>query len=137
MGEFTYEYDGYSFDKCIKCKKELDIPSDYPIKLRENYVEKEGQYCSECYGRRTMIITTYFTEEGKELKLGKQEKGEYFLEVADEKILEFSTEHEADGVAEYIIYTVDNNDLSLKEVISLIDKETIDLLGRLKKHTEG
>jgi len=50
MGQkYTYLKDNISYEKCVMCGKELDIPTDRNINLRSHYIEGMGQVCSECY----------------------------------------------------------------------------------------
>lgn len=37
------------FERCICCRRELDIPADEPIGCRAFYIEGAGQLCCECY----------------------------------------------------------------------------------------
>ena len=42
--------DSAQFEKCIICQCETNIPIDFPIDSRENYVVGLGQLCDKCSG---------------------------------------------------------------------------------------
>ena len=38
-----------TYDKCVICGCDTDVPEDTPIENRERYVDGSGQLCSDCY----------------------------------------------------------------------------------------
>ena len=42
-----HEADGY--ERCVSCRKRVDIPEDMDIEFRSFYIEGAGQLCYDCY----------------------------------------------------------------------------------------
>lgn len=40
-----------SFEKCVVCNTETDVPINQHIDLRYYYVEGAGQLCKDCFNR--------------------------------------------------------------------------------------